>query len=76
MEFLQHNWYWAALAAASGTWLMVELVRSRGDDTQLSPVEATLLINREDALLMTVEDFRDPACAARVDALERALDTA
>lgn len=30
--------------------------------------------NREDALLMTVEDFRDPACAARVDALERALD--
>jgi ribosomal-protein-alanine N-acetyltransferase len=31
--------------------------------------------NREDALLMTVEDFRDPACAARVDALERALDS-
>jgi ribosomal-protein-alanine N-acetyltransferase len=31
--------------------------------------------NREDALLMTVEDFRDPACSARVDALERALDS-
>ncbi|MEO6060705.1 MAG: ribosomal protein S18-alanine N-acetyltransferase [Thermoflexales bacterium] len=30
--------------------------------------------NREDALLMTVEDFRDPACAKRVDALERNLE--
>ena len=56
MEFLQQNWYWAALAAASGTWLMVELIRSRGDDTQLSPVEATLLINREDAIVIDVRE--------------------
>ena len=56
MEFLQQNWYWAALAAASGTWLMIELIRSRGDDTQLSPVEATLLINREDALVIDVRE--------------------
>ena len=56
MEFLQQNWYWAALAAASGTWLMVELIRSRGDDTQLSPVEATLLINREDAIILDVRE--------------------
>jgi rhodanese-related sulfurtransferase len=56
VEFLQQNWYWAALAAASGTWLMFELIRSRGDDTQLSPVEATLLINREDAIVLDVRE--------------------
>ena len=58
MEFLQQNWYWAALAAASGAWLLFDLVRSQGDKTLVSPVEATLLINREDA---TVIDIRDQA---------------
>lgn len=58
MEFLQQNWYWVALAAASGGWLLVDVIRSRGDSSQLSPVEATLLINREDALVV---DVRDPA---------------
>lgn len=56
MEFLQQNWYWAALAAASGAWLLVDLVRSQGDKSQLSPVEATLLINREDAQVIDVRD--------------------
>jgi rhodanese-related sulfurtransferase len=58
VEFLQQNWYWAALAVASGSWLLFDLVRSQGDKSQLSPVEATLLINREDALMV---DVRDPA---------------
>ncbi|MDT3668754.1 MAG: rhodanese-like domain-containing protein [Aromatoleum sp.] len=58
MEFLQQNWYWAALAAASGAWLLFDLVRAQGDKTLVSPVEATLLINREDA---TVIDIRDQA---------------
>ncbi|MDY0046190.1 MAG: rhodanese-like domain-containing protein [Thauera propionica] len=56
MEFLQQNWYWAALAAASGSWLMVELIRGRGDKSQISPVEATLLINREDAIVIDVRE--------------------
>lgn len=56
MEFLQQNWYWAALAAASGAWLLFDLARSQGDKSQLSPVEATLLINREDAQLIDVRD--------------------
>ena len=30
--------------------------------------------NREDALIMTVEDFRTPACVTRVAALAQALD--
>ena len=54
MEFLQQNWYWAALAAVSGTWLLVELIRSSGDKSQLSPVEATLQMNREDAIVIDV----------------------
>jgi len=57
VEFLQQNWYWAALAAASGAWLMADLIRNRGDKSQLSPLEATLLINREDAIVI---DIRDP----------------
>lgn len=56
MEFFQQNWYWVALAAATGSWLLVDLVRSGGDKTQLSPVEATLLMNREDAVVVDVRD--------------------
>ena len=56
MEFLQQNWYWAALAAASGSWLLFDLARAQGDKTLVSPVEATLLINREDATVIDVRD--------------------
>ncbi len=57
MEFLQQNWYWVALAAASGGWLLFDAVRSRGDTSQLSAIEATLLINREDAVIVDVRDL-------------------
>ncbi|ATE62670.1 rhodanese-like domain-containing protein [Thauera sinica] len=56
MEFLQQNWYWAALAAASGSWLLFDFVRNQGGQGVLSPVEATLLINREDAIVVDVRD--------------------
>ena len=56
MEFLLQNWIWAALAAVTGAWLLVDLIRSRGDNSQLSPVEATMLINREDAVVVDVRD--------------------
>jgi rhodanese-related sulfurtransferase len=56
VEFLQQNWYWAALAAASGSWLLFDLARSQGDKTLVSPVEATMLINREDAIIVDVRD--------------------
>jgi len=56
VEFLQQNWYWAALAVASGSWLLFDFARAQGDKSQLSPVEATLLINREDAVLVDVRD--------------------
>jgi len=56
VEFLQQNWYWAALAAVSGSWLLFDLARTRGDKTLVSPIEATLLINREDAIVLDVRE--------------------
>lgn len=56
MEFLKLNWQWAALAVASGAWLLFDFIRNKGDKTLLSPVEATLLINREDAVIVDVRD--------------------
>ncbi|MBS0354405.1 MAG: rhodanese-like domain-containing protein [Proteobacteria bacterium] len=53
MEFLQHNWYWAALAAVSGSLLIATSLRgSRG----ISPAQATQLINREDAIVIDVRE--------------------
>jgi rhodanese-related sulfurtransferase len=54
VEFLQHNWYWATLAGISGSFLLLDLVRGQSDKSRLSPVEATLLINREDALVIDI----------------------
>ena len=50
MEFIQQNWYWAALAAVSGGMLIFTSVK--GGAKGISPQEATQLINREDALVM------------------------
>ena len=56
MEFLQQNWHWVALAAASGGWLLIENLRAAKDPTQTSPIQATLLINREDAVVIDVRE--------------------
>lgn len=61
MEFLQQNWYWAALAAASGAFLLFDTVRQRGDKSSLSPVQATLKINREDAIVIDVREQNEYA---------------
>ncbi len=57
MDFLQANWYWVALAVFSGGWLLIETLRAQGDKTQLSPLEATMMINREDAAVLDVRDL-------------------
>jgi rhodanese-related sulfurtransferase len=59
VEFLQQNLIWAVLAVASGTWLLVEFIRQQRDKSQLTPVEATLLINREDAVVVDVRAQTD-----------------
>jgi rhodanese-related sulfurtransferase len=56
VEFLQQNMIWAALAVVSGTWLLVETIRQHGDKSLLTPLEAILLINREDAVIVDVRD--------------------
>lgn len=56
MEFLQQNLAWAALAAVSGGWLLFDFVRNQGNKSQLSPIEATSLINREDAIVIDVRE--------------------
>ncbi|MCX7897351.1 MAG: rhodanese-like domain-containing protein [Rhodocyclaceae bacterium] len=54
-EFLQHNWFWALLAAVSGAWLLWQiLAQSGGED--VSVAQATLMINREDALVVDVRE--------------------
>lgn len=53
MEFLQQNWQWAALAVASGSMLLFQLAKGKSP-SELNPVEATLKINREDALVIDV----------------------
>ena len=53
MEFIQQNWYWAALAAVSGTMLVVTSLRG---GKGLSPAQATALINREDAQVIDVRE--------------------
>jgi rhodanese-related sulfurtransferase len=56
VDFLQQNWYWAALAAASGGMLLSDVVRNGRSGDQLSPIEATMLINRENAVVIDVRE--------------------
>ncbi|NMG68987.1 rhodanese-like domain-containing protein [Parazoarcus communis] len=56
MDFLQDNLIWAALAAVSGGWLLFDFIRNQGNKSLLSPIEATLLINREEAVVVDVRD--------------------
>ena len=55
MDFIKQNIFLVVLAAVSGGMLLVELLRGRTGGG-LSPVEATLLINRENAVVLDVRD--------------------
>lgn len=55
MEFVQQNMIWVALAAVSGGMLLWPMI-SGGGAQNLSPAEATLLMNREDALMLDVRE--------------------
>jgi rhodanese-related sulfurtransferase len=59
VEFLQQNLFWAALAVCSGTWLLVETIRQARDKSMATPLEAILLINREDATIVDVRATGD-----------------
>jgi rhodanese-related sulfurtransferase len=55
MEFVQQNMIWVALAVISGSMLIWPLL-SGGDVARLTPAQATLLMNREDALVVDVRE--------------------
>ncbi|MDK9703727.1 MAG: rhodanese-like domain-containing protein [Sulfuritalea sp.] len=55
MEFVEQNFMWVALAAISGGMLLWPMIAGGGAEN-LSPSEATLLINREDALVLDVRE--------------------
>ncbi|MDP2133463.1 MAG: rhodanese-like domain-containing protein [Sulfuritalea sp.] len=55
MEFVQENIVWVALAFVSGGMLLWPMVAG-GTVSHLTPAEATLLMNREDALVLDVRE--------------------
>ncbi len=55
MEFVEQNMIWVALAFVSGGMLLWPMV-SGGGVENLTPSQATLLMNREDALVLDVRE--------------------
>jgi len=62
LEFVHNNWYLIAIAFVSGGMLIWPLVRRGAGGPSLSTLQATQLINREDAIVI---DLRDAALYAR-----------
>lgn len=59
MEFLQQNLLLVALVAVSGGALLWTSLQASAGGTRLNASKATLLINREDALVIDVRDTGD-----------------
>lgn len=57
MDFLQQNIMWVASALVSGALLLWPLVRGQVGGASVTPTQATLMINREDAIVL---DVREP----------------
>lgn len=57
MTFVQENIHWIGLAFVSGMMLLWPMVRGKTAGPSISPMQATLLINREDAVVV---DVREP----------------
>jgi len=55
MEFIQQNLMWVGLAAISGGMLIWQMVSGRGRNN-VSVNESTLLINRQDAVVVDVRE--------------------
>ena len=56
MEFVQHNWMWVSLALISGAMLLWPMLSGGGGNT-LTPAQATLLMNRENAVVIDVREI-------------------
>jgi rhodanese-related sulfurtransferase len=58
LDFIKNNLIWIGLAAVSGGLFVLQTWRARGAGAGVSPMQATLLMNREDAVVV---DVREPA---------------
>ncbi|MEZ5614926.1 MAG: rhodanese-like domain-containing protein [Rhodocyclaceae bacterium] len=56
LDFVKDNLIWFGLAAFSGGMLLWQTWQARGGSASVSPMQATLLINREDAILLDVRE--------------------
>jgi rhodanese-related sulfurtransferase len=55
LEFVQNNLLWVSVAVVSGAMLLWSFIAERGGSA-VSPMQATLMINREDAVLIDVRE--------------------
>ena len=58
MDFIAQNIMWVMLAAISGGMLIVPMLRG-GGASSVSVTEATLLVNREDAVIVDVRETNE-----------------
>lgn len=56
VDFLQRNVLWVLLAIAAATFLVVDTIRNLSSKSLISPLEATLKINRDDAVVIDVRE--------------------
>lgn len=54
IEFVQHQWYWVVTALISGGMLLWPLLR--GNKADITPAAATLMMNREDAVVIDTRE--------------------
>jgi rhodanese-related sulfurtransferase len=61
LEFISQNILWVLLALGSGTAFLVLTARGPGGKTGLTTVQATMLINRQDAQIIDLRGAEDYA---------------
>jgi rhodanese-related sulfurtransferase len=74
VEFIQANIIWVVLAVASGGMLLWPLFTGGFGGASVSPMQATLMLNREDAIVIDVRDAGEWATGHIVNARHIALD--
>lgn len=56
MDFIKDNLTWFGLAVVSGGMLLWQTWQARAGGASVSPMQATLMINREDAVMVDVRE--------------------
>jgi rhodanese-related sulfurtransferase len=61
VEFIQNNLQWVGLAFFSGAMLLWQTFNSRAGGAGVTPLQTTLMINREDAIVVDVREAAEYA---------------